>query len=183
MAVMVKTLHGTTVISVRRDGGVALAADGQVTLGDTIVKGSAVKVREMLEGKVLCGFAGGTADALALFERLEEKLKTYPRNLPKAAVELAKTWRTDKMLRQLDALIAAVDAEHSYVITGMGDVLEPDDGVIALGSGGPYALAAARVLLTHTALGAADICREAIKVAAAIDLYTNDRVTVLELKK
>jgi len=177
-----KTMHGTTVLSVRRDGAVALGADGQVTVGDYVLKNSAVKVREMLEGKVLCGFAGATADALALFERLEEKLKAYPRNLPKAAVELAKMWRTDKMLRQLDALIAAVDADHSYVITGTGDVLEPDDGIIALGSGGPYALAAARALLQHTQLGAAEICREAIRYAAAIDLYTNDRVTVLELK-
>jgi len=177
-----KPLHGTTVISVRRDGAVALGADGQVTVGDTILKVSAVKVREIAEGKVLCGFAGGTADALALFERLEEKLKAYPRNLPKAAVELAKMWRTDKMLRQLDALIAAADAEHSFVITGMGDVLEPDDGILALGSGGPYALAAARVLLKHTALSAADICREALAVASAIDLYTNDRITVLELR-
>ncbi len=177
-----KRLHGTTVISVRREGAVALGADGQVSVGDTILKSGAVKVREMLEGKVLCGFAGATADALALFERLEEKLKAYPRNLPKAAVELAKSWRTDKMLRQLDALIAAVDADHSFVITGAGDVLEPDDGIITLGSGGPYALAAARVLLKHTPLGAAEICREALVIAAAIDLYTNDRITVLELK-
>lgn len=160
----------------------ALGADGQVTVGDTVLKGGALKIREMLDGKVLCGFAGATADALALFERLEEKLKAYPRNLPKAAVELAKTWRTDKMLRQLDALIAAVDADHSFVITGTGDVLEPDDGIIALGSGGPYALAAARVLIKHTDLGAAEIVRQGIAEAAAIDLYTNDRITVLELK-
>jgi ATP-dependent HslUV protease subunit HslV len=174
--------HGTTVLSVRRGTGVALGADGQVTVGDTVLKSGALKIREMLDGKVLCGFAGATADALALFERLEEKLKAYPRNLPKAAVELAKTWRTDKMLRQLDALIAAVDADHSFVITGTGDVLEPDDGIIALGSGGPYALAAARVLVKHTELGAAEIVRQAIGEAAAIDLYTNDRITVLELK-
>lgn len=174
--------HGTTVLSVRRDGAVALGADGQVTVGDFVIKSSAVKVREMLDGKVLCGFAGATADALALFERLEEKLKAYPRNLPKAAVELAKTWRTDKMLRQLDALIAAADADHSFVITGNGDVLEPDDGIIALGSGGPYALAAARVLVKHTSLSAADIVREALAVAARIDLYTNENVTVLEIR-
>jgi len=174
--------HGTTVLSVRRGAEVALGADGQVTVGDTVLKGGALKIREMLDGKVLCGFAGATADALALFERLEEKLKAYPRNLPKAAVELAKTWRTDKMLRQLDALIAAVDADHSFVITGTGDVLEPDDGIIALGSGGPYALAAARVLIKHTDLGAAEIVRQGIAEAAAIDLYTNDRITVLELK-
>jgi ATP-dependent HslUV protease subunit HslV len=175
--------HGTTVLSVRRGEKVALGADGQVTYGDTVLKGRAVKVREMLEGKVLCGFAGATADALALFERLEEKLKAHPRNLPRAAVELAKTWRTDKMLRQLDALIAAVDAEHSYVITGTGDVLEPDDGIIALGSGGPSALAAARVLLQHTELAAVEICRESLLAAASVDLYTNDQITVLELKR
>lgn len=175
-------LHGTTVLSVRRGAAVALGADGQVTVGDTVLKSGALKIREMLDGKVLCGFAGATADALALFERLEEKLKAYPRNLPKAAVELAKTWRTDKMLRQLDALIAAVDADHSFVITGAGDVLEPDDGIIALGSGGPYALAAARVLIKHTELGPAEIIRQGIAEAAAIDLYTNDRITVLELK-
>ena len=174
--------HGTTVLSVRRDDGVVLGADGQITVGDTILKTGAVKVREMLDGKVLCGFAGATADALALFERLEEKLKAHPANLPRAAVELAKTWRTDKMLRQLDALIAAVDAEHSYVITGAGDVLEPDDGIIALGSGGPYALAAARVLLKHTDLAAPEICRESLAAAAAIDLYSNGSLTVLELK-
>lgn len=174
--------HGTTVLSVRRGAEVALGADGQVTYGETVLKGRAVKVREMLDGKVLCGFAGATADALALFERLEEKLKAHPRNLPRAAVELAKTWRTDKMLRQLDALIAAVDAEHSYVITGTGDVLEPDDGIIALGSGGPCALAAARVLLKHTELAAAEICRESLLAAASVDLYSNDQVTVLELK-
>lgn len=173
--------HGTTVLSVRRGDAVALGADGQVTVGDTVLKAGAVKVREMLDGKVLCGFAGSTADALALFERLEAKLKAYPRNLPRAAVELAKTWRTDKMLRQLDALIAAVNADHSYVITGAGDVLEPDDGIIALGSGGPYALAAARALLAHTDLGAAEICREALQTAAAIDLYSNGNITVLEL--
>ncbi|MEE8639729.1 MAG: ATP-dependent protease subunit HslV [bacterium] len=175
--------HGTTVLSVRRDDAVALGADGQITVGDTILKTGAVKVREMLDGKVLCGFAGATADALALFERLEEKLKAYPANLPRAAVELAKTWRTDKMLRQLDALIAAVDAEHSYVIPGAGDVLEPDDGIIALGSGGPYALAAARVLLKHTGLSAAQICRESMAASAAIDLYSSGSLTVLELKK
>ncbi|UCH79382.1 MAG: ATP-dependent protease subunit HslV [Candidatus Coatesbacteria bacterium] len=175
--------HGTTVLSVRRGAQVALGADGQVTYGDTVLKGRAVKVREMLDGKVLCGFAGATADALALFERLEEKLKAHPRNLPRAAVELAKTWRTDKMLRQLDALIAAVDAEHSYVITGTGDVLEPDDGIIALGSGGPCALAAARVLLKHTELAAAEICRESLIVAASVDLYSNDEITVLELMR
>jgi len=174
--------HGTTVLSVRRGAEVALGADGQVTYGETVLKGRAVKVREMLEGKVLCGFAGATADALALFERLEEKLKAHPRNLPRAAVELAKTWRTDKMLRQLDALIAAVDAEHSYVITGTGDVLEPDDGIIALGSGGPCALAAARALLQHTELAAAEICRESLLAAASVDLYSNDQITVLELK-
>jgi ATP-dependent HslUV protease subunit HslV len=175
--------HGTTVLSVRRGDGVALGADGQVTVGDTILKAGALKVREMLDGKVLCGFAGATADALALFERLEEKLKAHPANLPRAAVELAKMWRTDKMLRQLDALIAAVDAEHSYVITGAGDVLEPDDGIIALGSGGPYALAAARALLKHTNLTAAEICRESITAAAEIDLYSNGSITVLEINK
>jgi ATP-dependent HslUV protease subunit HslV len=176
-------MHGTTVLSVRRDAAVVLGADGQVSVGDVVMKAAAVKVRDMLDGKVLCGFAGATADALALFARLEEKLKAYPQNLPKAAVELAQSWRTDKTLRQLDALIAVVNADHSYVITGVGDVLEPDDGIIALGSGGPFALAAARVLLKHTALSAADICRESLAAAAEIDLYTNDKITVLELGK
>ncbi len=175
--------HGTTVLSVRRDGAVALGADGQVTVGETVLKAGAAKVREILDGKVLCGFAGATADALALFERLEEKLKSHPRNLPRAALELAKSWRTDKMLRQLDALIAVADVDHSYIITGQGDVLEPDDGVIALGSGGPYALAAARVLLEHAEMSAVEICRVALTAAAQIDLYTNDQLTILELKE
>ncbi|MCP4231663.1 MAG: ATP-dependent protease subunit HslV [bacterium] len=177
-----KTLHGTTVLSVRRGDDVALGADGQVTFGETILKAKAAKVRTMLDGKVLCGFAGGTADALTLFEKFEAKLAAYPANLPKAAVELAKEWRTDKILRRLEAMIAVCNREHSFLITGMGDVMEPDDGIIAMGSGGPYALAAARAMLKYSDLSSEDIVSESIAIAAEIDLYSNREITVLNIK-
>lgn len=177
-----KKIRGTTVLSVRRNGAVAIGADGQVTFGDTVLKAKSAKLRTMLDGKALCGFAGATADALTLFSKFEEKLKQYPANLPRAAVELAREWRTDKILRQLEAVIAAVDAEHSLMITGVGDVVEPDDGIIAMGSGGPYALAAARALVAHTDLEPAEVVRTALDIAADIDIYTNHEIEILEIK-
>jgi ATP-dependent HslUV protease subunit HslV len=158
-----------------------MAADGQVTLGETVVKSGAKKLRRMTNQKVLAGFAGTTADAQALFTRFEGKLEEYRGNLGRAAVELAKDWRTDRMLRRLDALLVVADEEHVFLLSGNGDLIEPDDGVIAIGSGGPYALAAARALLAHTPLSAAEIAAEAMRVAAGICIYTNDRIVVEEL--
>ncbi len=175
-------LHGTTVLSVRRGNQVALGADGQVTHGGTILKPNAVKIRKLLEGTVLVGFAGATADAFALLERFEAKLKEYPGNVTRAAVELAKDWRTERALRQLEAILAVVDRKVSLVVTGVGDVLEPSDGVIAIGSGGPMAMAAARALLRHSDLSAEEIVREALRIAAEIDIYTNDSITVATLE-
>lgn len=174
-------LHGTTVLAVRRGGKVVLAGDGQVTFGATILKEGARKLRRLYQNRVLVGFAGTTADAFTLFERFEERLKEYNGNLQRAAVELTKLWRTDKYLRQLDALLLAADAEHTLLITGRGDVVEPDDDVAAIGSGGPYALAAARALLAHSDLDAAALAREAMRIAATICIYTNERVTLEEL--
>ncbi len=174
-------LHGTTVLAVRRGGKVVLAGDGQVTFGATILKEGARKLRRLYQNRVLVGFAGTTADAFTLFERFEERLKEYNGNLQRAAVELTKLWRTDKYLRQLDALLLAADAEHTLLITGRGDVVEPDDDVAAIGSGGPYALAAARALLAHSNLDAAALAREAMRIAATICIYTNERVTLEEL--
>jgi ATP-dependent HslUV protease subunit HslV len=174
-------LHGTTVIAVRKGGKVVLAGDGQVTFGGTILKEGARKLRRLYQNRVLVGFAGATADAFTLFERFEERLKEVNGNLVRAAVELTKLWRTDKYLRQLDALLIAADAEHTLLITGRGDVVEPDDDVAAIGSGGPYALAAARALLAHTDLDAAGVAREAMRIAATICIYTNGRVTIEEL--
>ena len=173
--------HGTTILCVRRHGLVAMGGDGQVTLGNTVMKGNARKVRRLYHGRVLAGFAGATADAFTLFERFEERLKEVNGNLVRAAVELTKLWRTDKYLRQLDALLLAADAEHTLLITGRGDVVEPDDDVAAIGSGGPYALAAARALLAHTDLDAGAVAREAMRIAATICIYTNGRVTMEEL--
>jgi len=169
--------HSTTIIGVRRNGKVAMASDGQVTLGETIIKRTAKKVRKLHDGKVLVGFAGATADAFTLFERFEQKLDEYSGNLPRAVVELAKDWRTDRVLRRLEALLGIMDAEHSFVVSGSGDVIEPDDGIVAIGSGGPYALAAARLLMKHTELPADEIAREAIETAAAICVYTNTEIT------
>ncbi|MCB2185741.1 MAG: ATP-dependent protease subunit HslV [Deltaproteobacteria bacterium] len=170
--------RSTTVLAVMKDGEVVLCGDGQVTLGQTVVKAGARKVRKLYQDKVLAGFAGATADAFTLFERLEAKLETYAGNLPRAAVELAKDWRTDKHLRRLEALLVAADREHLLVISGSGDVLEPEGGVAAIGSGGPYALAAARALLAHTALPAGELALAAMTVAADICIYTNHQFSV-----
>ncbi len=173
--------HGTTIIAVRHNGNVALGGDGQVTTGDQIVKSGAQKVRKLAEGRILAGFAGSVADALTLFDKFEEKLQRYPGNLPRASVELAKEWRTDRYLRRLEALLAVADREHLFLISGDGNVIEPDDEIVAVGSGGGYALAAARALKRHSSLSAVEIVKAALDVAAQICIYTNDKVTVLEL--
>ncbi len=174
-------IHSTTILCVRRDGHVALGGDGQVTLGDTVMKANANKVRALKGGKILAGFAGASADAFTLFEKFEEKLERYPGNLPRAAVELAKDWRSDRVLRRLEALLVVADKEHGYVISGSGELIEPDDGVLAIGSGGNYALAAARALMTASDLDAKDIVQRALEIAAAICVYTNTHITILEL--
>jgi ATP-dependent HslUV protease subunit HslV len=171
--------HGTTILCVRRDGKVAMAGDGQVSLGQTIVKGNARKVRRIgAGGTVLAGFAGATADAFTLLERLETKLERFPNQLERACVELAKDWRTDRYLRRLEAMMAVADKSHSYTLTGNGDVLEPEDGVIAIGSGGNYALSAARALIDIPGLSAEDIARKAMGIAAQICVYTNGNIIV-----
>jgi ATP-dependent HslUV protease subunit HslV len=174
-------MRGTTILSVRHKGNVVMAGDGQVTLEHTIVKHSARKVRKIYNDRVLAGFAGATADAFTLFGKFEEKLEQYNGNLVRAAVELAKDWRTDRLLRRLEALLVVADAEHSLVISGNGDVIEPDDGVTAIGSGGPYAHAAAKALTEFSSLDARAIAEEAMKIAASICIYTNDRIIVEEL--
>jgi ATP-dependent HslUV protease subunit HslV len=178
-------IHATTVLCVRRDGKVAMASDGQVTFDKTVMKATARKVRRLAEGQVLAGFAGATADAFQLFELFEKKLKEHARSLPRASVELAKQWRTDRMLRRLEALLVVADKEHVLVLSGAGDVIEPDPvaggGVVAIGSGGPYALAAARALLGHSDLGARAIAEESLKIAAEICIYTNGNLTIEEL--
>jgi ATP-dependent HslUV protease subunit HslV len=173
--------HATTILSVRRGGRVAVGGDGQVTLGTTVMKADAVKVRRLLDGQVLVGFAGSAADGFALLERFEAKLKDFPGNVPRAATELAKQWRTDRALRRLEALLVVADAKHSLLISGSGDVIQPTDGILSAGSGGGYALAAARALLAHTPLSAAEIVREALAIAGGIDIYTNGHLTVEEL--
>jgi ATP-dependent HslUV protease subunit HslV len=170
--------HATTVLSVRHRGHVAMAGDGQVTIGQTVVKATARKVRKVHGDRVLAGFAGAAADAFTLFARFEAKLEEHRGNLPRAAVELAKDWRTDRVLRRLEALLAVADREHSLIVSGTGDVIEPDDGLIGIGSGGPYALAAARALVGHSELDAKGIVTEAMRVAASICIYTNDQITV-----
>ena len=173
--------HATTILSVRRGDRVAIGGDGQVTLGTTVMKADAVKVRKLLDGQVLVGFAGSAADGFALLERFETKLRDYPNNVPRAATELAKQWRTDRALRRLEALLIAVDARHSLMISGSGDVIQPTDGILATGSGGPYALAAARALASHTEMTAGEIVRASLQIAAGIDIYTNTNLTVEEL--
>ena len=173
--------RGTTILAVRRDGRVALAGDGQVTFGDTVLKASAQKVRRLKDGRILAGFAGSVADAFTLFEKFEEKLERYPGNLPRACVELAKDSRTDRFLRRLEALLLVADREHLFVISGDGNVIEPDDDAVGIGSGGGYALAAARALLAHSQLAAPDIVRRSLEIAADICIYTNREITVLEL--
>jgi len=173
--------HSTTILSVRRDGRVAMGGDGQVTVGETVMKANAVKVRVLKGGKILAGFAGAAADAFTLFEKFEEKLERYPGNLARAAVELAKDWRSDRVLRRLEALLVVADKEHGYVLSGSGELIEPDDGVLAIGSGGSYALAAARALLATSALPAREIVQRSLEIAADICIYTNAQITVLEL--
>ncbi len=177
-----ETWHGTTILSVRRGAGVALGGDGQVTLGSVVVKGGAKKVRRLYHERILAGFAGGTADAFTLFERFEAKLDKHQGNLMRSAVELAKDWRTDRILRRLEAMLAVADREHSLVITGMGDVLEPEHGIVAIGSGGPYAQAAARALLENTQLAPREIVDKALAVAADICIYTNHQRTIESLE-
>ena len=174
-------IRSTTIICVRRDGRVALAGDGQVSQDATILKHTANKIRRLYNGKVLAGFAGATSDAFALFGRFETKLDEYKGNLSRAAIELAKDWRLDKALRQLQALMIVADQETSFLISGTGDVIQPDDGIIAIGSGGPYALAAARALVAQTQLSAKDIVLQAMAIAAGICVYTNDKVSIEEL--
>ncbi len=175
-------IRGTTVIAVRRGGRVVLAGDGQVTMGDTVMKNSARKVQRLRDGKVLAGFAGSTADAVALVERFEAKLEEYNGVLRRAAVELAKDWRTDRLLRRLEALMIIADKDETLLLSGTGDVIEPDDGLLAVGSGGSYALAAARALVGSTELSAREVAERAMKVAAEICLYTNDSITIEELE-
>jgi ATP-dependent HslUV protease subunit HslV len=170
--------HGTTILSVRRGASVALGGDGQVTLGQVVIKGGAKKVRRLYHDRILAGFAGGTADAFTLFERFEAKLDKHQGNLMRSAVELAKDWRTDRILRRLEAMLVVADREHSLVITGLGDVLEPEQGVVAIGSGGPYAQAAARALLEATELAAREIVERALAIAADICIYTNHQRTI-----
>jgi ATP-dependent HslUV protease subunit HslV len=176
-----ETIHATTVIAVRRGSSAAIAGDGQVTLGNTVVKHSARKVRRLGDGRVLVGFAGAAADAFTLFEKLEGKLKEHRGHLARACVELAKDWRMDRMLRRLEAMLLALDAQGTYLVSGTGDLIEPDEGVVAIGSGGPYALAAGRALLAHTSLGVADIARQSLEIAGDICIYTNKSITVEEI--
>jgi len=174
-------MHGTTVLCVRKDNKVVLIADGQVTMGDHVMKHSAKKTRRLYQDKVLAGFAGSTADAISLFERFEGKLQEFSGNLPKAAVELAKEWRKDGALRHLEALLIVADSKGTFILSGNGDVIEPDDGLVAIGSGGTYALSAARALMKHSKLGAKDLALEAMRIASEICIYTNANFTVEEL--
>ncbi len=173
--------HGTTILCVRKDGQVAIGGDGQVTLGHTVLKHNAKKIRKMYNDNILAGFAGATADAFTLFEKFEEKIETYRGNITRSAVELAKEWRTDKILRRLEALLVVADKEHSFIISGNGDVLEPEDGIAAIGSGGPYAQASAKALLEHTQLGPKQIVEEAMKITSKICIYTNEVINIEEL--
>jgi ATP-dependent HslUV protease subunit HslV len=175
-------VEGTTVIAVMKDGETVMAADGQVTLGNTIVKKNALKIRELADGKVLAGFAGSVADAMTLFERFEGKLKEWGGNVLKAVVELAKDWRTDKVLRRLEAFLLVADSENIFLVSGSGEVIQPDDGVMAIGSGGPYALAAARALLRNTDMSAEEIAKEAMKIASEICIYTNDNIILKKVR-
>ncbi|HEX7052118.1 MAG TPA: ATP-dependent protease subunit HslV [Longimicrobiales bacterium] len=175
-------MHATTIIAVRHRDRVALGGDGQVTVGDTVIKGTAHKVRKLKDGRILAGFAGSVADAFALFEKFEEKLERHPGNLPRACVELAKEWRTDRYLRRLEALLTVADRSHLFLISGDGNVIEPDDDIVAIGSGGSYALAAARALKAHSDLSAAEIVRRSLEIAGDICIYTNQHITVLELE-
>lgn len=173
--------RSTTILTVRHKGRVAIGGDGQVSLGDTVMKADAVKIRPLAEGRVIAGFAGGAADAFALLERFEAKLKDYPANMPRAATELAKDWRMDRALRRLEAMIAVVDAEHTLLVSGTGDVIQPTDGILGIGSGGNFALAAARALVAHSNLSAAEIVRQALEIAGDISVYSNRNIVIQEL--
>lgn len=173
--------HATTILTVRHKGQVAMGGDGQVTLGNAVMKADARKIRSLMNGSVLCGFAGSSADAFALLERFEAKLKDYPKNVPRAATELAKDWRTDRALRRLEALLAVIDEENTLLVSGNGDVIQPTDGIVGIGSGGNYAIAAARALVAHSELSAAEIVKESLMVAGGIDIYTNQNIVVQEL--
>lgn len=173
--------RSTTILSVRKDGVVALGGDGQVSYGNTIMKSDTKKIRWMLDKKVLVGFAGSTADAFALMERFETKLKDYPGNMPRAATELARDWRTDRILRKLEAMMITVDAESSLLISGQGDVVQPTDGIVGIGSGGNFAVAAAKAMIKHTDLSASEIVREGLTIASDIDVYTNSNLIVEEI--
>jgi ATP-dependent HslUV protease subunit HslV len=173
--------RGTTILTVRKEGRVALGGDGQVSIGESVVKANATKVRTLKGGKVLAGFAGSVADALTLYEKFEEKLDRYPGNLPRASVELAKDWRSDRILRRLEALLVVADLEHSFLLSGSGELIEPDDGIVAIGSGGNFALAAARALLPLPGQGARGVVQRSLEIAADICVFTNRNITVLEL--
>jgi len=174
--------RSTTILSVRHKGHVAIGGDGQVTLGDSVVKADALKIRRLMDDRVIVGFAGGTADAFALMERFETKLKDYPQNVPRAATELAKEWRTDRALRRLEALMAVVDTQHTLLISGTGDVIQPTDGILGIGSGGNYAVAAARALVAHSTLGARQIVQTALEIAGDICIYSNANIHIEELE-
>lgn len=174
-------MHSTTIIGLRFKGKAAIGCDGQVTTGETVMKHGAKKIRKMYNDKILVGFAGATADALTLFERFESKLEEFRGNLPRSVVELAKDWRQDKILRRLEAFLAILDREHSYIVSGAGDIIEPDDGIMAIGSGGPYALAACRALIKYSSLSAREIVEESIRIAAGICIYTNTEIFIEEL--
>ena len=174
------TFHATTILAVRRDGKYAIGGDGQVSVGDTVMKAGAVKVRALKGGKVLAGFAGAAADALTLFEKFEEKLERHPGNLARASVELAKEWRSDRALRRLEALLIVVDRDNAFMLSGNGELIEPDDGILAIGSGGSYALAAARALARETSLPPAEIVKRAMTIAGEICIYTNTQITIVE---
>jgi ATP-dependent HslUV protease subunit HslV len=174
--------RSTTILSVRKDGRAAMGGDGQVTMGDTVMKQRATKVRRLADGKVLAGFAGAAADAFTLFEKFEEKLERFPGNLARAAVELAKDWRSDRVLRRLDALLVVANAESGFLVSGSGELIEPDDGILAIGSGGNYARAAARALLPQEGLSAKDIVQRSLEIAAEICVYTNENISIIELE-
>lgn len=175
--------RSTTILTVRHNGQVAMGGDGQVTMGQTVVKSDAVKIRRLMNDRILVGFAGAAADAFALMERLEAKLKDYPANLPRAATELAKEWRTDRVLRRLEALVAVVNEEHTLLVSGTGDVIQPSDGILGIGSGGNYALAAARALTENSSLSAAEIVRKSMEIAGDICVYTNRNIVIEELNQ
>ncbi len=174
--------HSTTILSVRHRGRVAIGGDGQVTLGTSVMKADANKIRKLMDGRVITGFAGASADAFALLERFESKLKDYPSNIPRAATELAKDWRTDRALRRLEALLAIIDAKNTLLLTGNGDVINPTDGILGIGSGGNYAIAAAKALVQNSDLSAAEIVRKSLEIAAEIDIYTNTNIVVEEIE-